>query len=345
MLHSAQLPAAPGAPAQRSTGSGARRWCGAGAVVLLSLAVFLALSLGAMNLSPSQVLDGLFDTSPLNDRTIVWELRLPRVLLALARRRQPRRRRRTAAGRHPQPARRPARARPHGGGALAASIAIKVSPDVPAAASRADRLRRHVHRRGVAVRPLVARRRLAGAARALRRRAIGRCFTAGINALLVTSNLSTQTALSWLAGGFFGRGWDDLRVTWPYCVAGLIAALLLSRNMNILALGDEPAQSLGLSVERTRVLAIATAALLAGASVAAAGMVAFVGLVIPHIARSLIGDDHRKLIPLSALLGASLVVYADTSRASSSSPSEIPLGIVTAVVGAPFLLYLVRAKT
>ena len=111
------------------------------------------------------------------------------------------------------------------------------------------------------------------------------------------------------------------------------------------ALGDEPAQSLGLGVERTRVIAVATAALLAGASVAAAGMVAFVGLVIPHICRTFIGDDHRKLIPLSALLGAALVVYADLFARVAFAPNEIPLGIVTAVVGAPFLLYLVRAKT
>ena len=122
------------------------------------------------------------------------------------------------------------------------------------------------------------------------------------------------------------------------------AAMLLTRGMNVLALGDEAAQSLGLGVERTRLFAVAVAALLAGAAVSVAGMVAFVGLLIPHVARGLNGDDHRGLVPLSAILGATLVVYADLFARMVQRPVEIPLGIVTAVIGAPFLLYLVRSK-
>ncbi len=314
------------------------------AVLLLVLAVFAALSFGATTLSPLQVIDGLLDNGTTLDRVVVWEIRLPRVLLAvvvgasLA-----------VAGALLQGVTRNPLADPTvlgitAGGALAVSIAIKISADIgpawltPIAFLGTFLAAALVY--GMSWRGGVSPVRLA-----LSGVAVAALLTAGINAMLVTSNLSTQSALSWLAGGLFGRGWDDLQVTWPYAVVGITAAMLLARNMNILALGDEPAQSLGLSVERTRVFAVATAALLAGASVAAAGMVAFVGLVIPHICRTFIGDDHRKLIPLSALLGASLVVYADLFARVIVAPSEIPLGIVTAVVGAPFLLYLVRAKT
>lgn len=315
-----------------------------GAVLLLVSALFLALSLGATSIGPARVIDGLLDNGTNLDRTIVYEIRLPRVLLAalvgasLA-----------VAGALLQGVTRNPLADPHvlgltAGGAMAASVAIRFAPDIDAAwlapiafigTFLAAALVYGMSWRG-GVSPV--RLALSGVA-------VAALLTAGINAMLVTSNLSTQNALAWLAGGLFGRGWDELYVTWPWCAAGLVGALLLSRNMNILALGDEPAQSLGLNVELTRVLAVATAALLAGASVSAAGMVAFVGLVVPHVGRTLLGDDHRRLVPLSAMLGASLVVYADLFARVVVAPTEIPLGIVTAAVGAPFLLYLVRAKT
>lgn len=315
-----------------------------GAVLLLLSALFLALSLGATNIGPGRVIDGLFDTGTPLDRVVIYEIRLPRVLLAalvgasLA-----------VAGALLQGVTRNPLADPHvlgltAGGALAASIAIKISADVPAA-TLAPIAFIGTFTGAALVYGMSWRGGVSPVRLALSGVAVAALLTAGINAMLVTSNLSTQNALAWLAGGLFGRGWDELHVTWPWCVAGLAAALLLSRNMNILALGDEPAQSLGLNVELTRVLAVATAALLAGASVSAAGMVAFVGLVIPHVGRTLIGDDHRRLIPLSAMLGASLVVYADLFARVVVAPREIPLGIVTAAVGAPFLLYLVRAKT
>jgi iron complex transport system permease protein len=314
------------------------------ALLLLTVAVFGALSFGATNLTPSQVVDGLLDRGLPFHHTVVWQIRFPRVMLALVVGASL-----AVAGALLQGVTRNPLADPHvlgitAGGALAASIAIKLSADIaPALLTPIAFVGTFLGAGlvyGMSWRGGVSPVRLA-----LSGVAVAALLTAGINAMLVTSNLSTQNALAWLAGGLFGRGWDDLRVTWPYAVAGITAAMLLARNMNILALGDEPAQSLGLNVELTRVLAVGTAALLAGASVAAAGMVAFVGLVIPHICRTFIGDDHRKLIPLSAMLGASLVIYADLFARLIVAPIEIPLGIVTAAVGAPFLLYLVRSKT
>jgi len=330
------------APQRPRIGREVLAW-GVPAALLLS-ALALALMFGATNLGPGRVLDGLLDRGTALDRTIVYEIRLPRVLLALAVGASL-----AASGTLLQGVTRNPLADPHvlgltAAGALGVSIAIRISEDLPQPA----------------LAPVAALGAFGGAALvygmswrggvspvrlALSGVAVAALFSSGITTLLVTSNLSTQNALAWLAGGLFGRGWDDLQVTWPYVAAGLAAAMVLSRGMNILALGDEPAQSLGLHVERTRVLAVATAALLAGASVSAAGMVAFVGLVIPHAGRFLVGDDHRKLIPLSAILGAALVIYADLFARVVVAPTEIPLGIVTAAVGAPFLLYLVRSKT
>ena len=313
-------------------------------LALLALALVLGLTLGAVNLGPARVLDGLLDRG--DDRiarTIVWDLRLPRVLLAamvgasLG-----------VAGALLQGVTRNPLADPHilgltAGGALAATFALRLAEDLPDSAlapiAFAGSLAGAALVYGLSFRGGVSPARLA-----LSGVAVASMLTAFTTLLLVTSNLHTQAALAWLAGGLFGRGWEEFYVTWPYVAAGLAGAALLARNMNVLALGDETAQSLGLSVERTRLIAIAAAALLAGASVAAAGMVAFVGLLAPHVARFLTGDDHRQLIPLSAILGAALVTYADLIARTIQAPIEIPLGIVTAVVGAPFLLYLVRTR-
>ena len=314
-----------------------------GAIALLALAMVLGVSIGAVNLTPHQVLNGLLDRGNPIDHTIVWDLRLPRVVLAvlvgasLA-----------VSGALLQGVTRNPLADPHilgltAGGGLAAAILLRAYPDVPHAFIAPTAFAGSMV--GAALVYLLSWRGGISPVRlALSGVAVASLLTAGTTMVIVTSNLTTQGALSWLAGGLFGRGWVDLRVMWPYAAAGLGIALLLTRGMNILALGDEAAQSLGLGVERARLFAVATAALLAGAAVSVAGMVAFVGLVIPHIARFLVGDDHRSLVPMSAILGAALVAYADLFARVVEKPVEIPLGIVTAIIGAPFLLYLVRSK-
>ena len=313
-------------------------------IALLLLSIVLGVALGAVNLGPERVLDGLLDRDDRLARTIVWDLRLPRVLLAVL----------VGAslgvsGALLQGVTRNPLADPHilgitAGAGLAATAALRISAEFPdramAPVAFGGSLLGAALVYGMSFRGGVSPTRLA-----LSGVAVGSLLTAGTTMLLVTSKFTTQAALAWLAGGLFGRGWDDLHAMWPYAAAGLVAAALLARNLNVLSLGDEAAQSLGLHVERTRAFALAAAALLAGAAVSVAGMIAFVGLVVPHVARFLVGDDQRQLLPLSAILGAGLVSYADVFSRTVQAPVEIPLGIVTAAVGAPFLLYLVRAKT
>lgn len=315
-----------------------------GPLALLGAGIVLGLSLGAVSLAPDRVAEGLVSGDDALAHTIVWDLRLPRVLLAvlvgagLA-----------VSGGLLQGVTRNPLADPHilgltAGGGLAASIAVRASPELPqelvALVAFGGAMIGAAMVYGMSWRGGVSPLRLA-----LAGVAVASLLTAGTTMILVTSNLTTQAALSWLAGGLFGRGWDDLQVMWMYSAVGIGGAMLLSRGLNVLALGDETAQSLGLNVERTRLLAVGIAALLAGAAVSVAGMVAFVGLVIPHIARFLTGDDQRTLLPLSAVLGASLLTYADVFARVVQAPVEIPLGIVTAAIGGPFLMYLIRAKT
>jgi iron complex transport system permease protein len=291
-----------------------------------------------------RVIDGLLDRDDSLARTIVWDLRLPRVLIAilvgacLA-----------TSGALLQGVTRNPLADPHilgltAGAGLAAGLAIRISANLAqplvapiafaGALAGATLVYAMSWRGGVSS----VRLALAGVA-------VASFLTAGTTMVLVTSTLRTQSALSWLAGGLFGRGWDDLRIMAPYAIVGLMAAMLLTRRMNILSLGDEAAQSLGLPLERSRLMVIAVAAALAGAAVSVAGMVAFVGLVAPHVARFGTGDDHRTLVPLAALLGACLVLYSDILARVVVAPVEIPLGVITAAMGAPFLMYLIRAKT
>ena len=174
--------------------------------------------------------------------------------------------------------------------------------------------------------------------------ALSALFGSIIVALLASSRTFLQTSLGFLAGGLYGADWADLRSILPYALPALAAALALSGRLNILSLGDDIATGLGVLADRTRLAVLVVAGVLTAAAVAVAGLVGFVGLLSPHIARYVAGSDNRFLIPASALMGAILVSAADLVAKLVISPSEIPMGIITAAVGAPFLLYLVRFK-
>ena len=157
-----------------------------------------------------------------------------------------------------------------------------------------------------------------------------------------SDNLSHS--VSFFVGTLNGATWDDLKLIGPYMAVGIVVCFLLPSKMNILMLGDEMANSLGLRVERFRLFLIAVASLLAGSSVAVAGMISFVGLIVPHISRLIIGSDYRYLFPTSIFMGFSFVVICDTIGRVILPVGEMSVSIVLSFIGAPFFLYLLRRK-
>ncbi len=147
-----------------------------------------------------------------------------------------------------------------------------------------------------------------------------------------------------LVGSLNGTVWGDLQLIFPYMLVGVCICFFLPGKMNILMLGDEMASSLGLRVERFRLFLIAVASLLAGASVAVAGLISFVGLIVPHIARLIIGSDYKYLFPASIFLGYSFIVICDTVGRVVLPVGELSVSIVLSFIGAPFFLYLLRTK-
>ena len=155
---------------------------------------------------------------------------------------------------------------------------------------------------------------------------------------------SLGNASGFLVGGLNGCGWGSFRMILPYALAGVWSCLFLPSKMNILMLGDETANSLGLRTELFRFILIAVSSLLSGAAIAAVGMLSFVGLIVPHIARILVGSDYRYLFPASTLLGFSLIVICDTIGRVIMPPGEVPVSIIISFIGAPFFLFLLRSR-
>ncbi len=154
---------------------------------------------------------------------------------------------------------------------------------------------------------------------------------------------SFDQAVFWLLGSFQLAGWPEVRVVGPYFLAGLAVAIWLAKDMNLLVLGDETAQALGCPTGRVRKILLTVATFLAALSVSVSGIIGFVGLVVPHWVRLLIGPDHRRLFPFSALAGGTFLVYSDL-LARTLLPAELPIGVITAAVGAPVFLYLLHRK-
>ena len=160
------------------------------------------------------------------------------------------------------------------------------------------------------------------------------------------SERKLQGVVWWLLGNLEANEWPPVAVVGVVVAAGVAVAVLWARDLNILALGDAPAAHLGLHVARSRLLFYVVASLVTGATVAACGIIGFVGLIVPHAVRLLVGPDHRRLVPASAILGAAFLVLADCLARTLLSPREIPIGVVTALAGGPlFIMLLRRHKT
>ena len=159
--------------------------------------------------------------------------------------------------------------------------------------------------------------------------------------ILTTDNFTVQREMFfWLAGGFEGTTWDSARIIIPIVVIGTILTVISSRDLNLLLLGDDEAQSLGINVKAFRTGLIVLAAILTGIAVAFAGIISFVGLVVPHAIRLITGPDHRYVVLLSALAGALFVLVADTVARTLISPAELRVGIITAMIGGPAFIAL-----
>ncbi len=167
-------------------------------------------------------------------------------------------------------------------------------------------------------------------------------FASFITAVVLPRNDIADGVRSWQIGGVGGASFETIRLVLPFLAVGLLVCLVTARGLNSLALGDEVASGLGERVALTRAAAALGAVLLCGAATAVAGPIGFVGLVVPHLCRMLVGVDHRWLLPFSAVGGAALLTAADVVGRIVARPSEIDVGIITALVGAPFFIHVVR---
>lgn len=174
--------------------------------------------------------------------------------------------------------------------------------------------------------------------------ALGSIFGAGIQYLTVKYPMDVNAAILWLTGSLWGTVWKDVWFFLPWICILFPLTLVFSSKLDILQLGTDLAVNLGEKVENLRIILIAISVVLASASVSFVGSMGFVGLIAPHIARLLVGAKHKYIIPVSAMVGSSLILSADLIGRTIIPPMEIPVGIFTAIMGAPYFLYLIRRK-
>ena len=314
-------------------------------VLALALAVVLGVRFGSVELTTAQVLSALTGGGADWQRAIVVELRLPRMLLGalvgggLA-----------LAGATFQALLRNPLAEPYilgiSGGAsvgavlvLALGLAGTASWLLPLAALCGAVLAivlvfgvATASGRSLDVRALL----LAGVV-------VAAFFSACVAFILSVSEARTiQSAVLWIMGSLAGASWRSVTVTAAYTLPAAAALLMLARPLNLMAIGEETAHHLGADVERVKRLALGLAALVTAAGVAVAGVIGFVGLVVPHGIRLLVGSDHRTLLPLSFLAGATFLVISDVVAQVILAPTQVPVGVITAFVGVPIFLFLLR---
>jgi iron complex transport system permease protein len=340
---------APAAIRLRREGELSWRWLGAGALALLT-ALLLGLAIGPAGVPLDALLGDLLARLGLGgaaDRlsslqsAVLWELRAPRVVLGaivgatLA----------TAGGAYQAVFRNPL-ADPYllgaaAGAGLGATVAIVYAGAVPlplaafagatVAVAGAYLLGRSVgDGRGTVT--LI----LAGVAMA--------AFLTALQTLLLQQNTdNVRSIYSWLMGRLSTSGWGDVRMAAPYAALSVAVILAHRRLLDVLRVGDEEAAGLGVRVDRLRLLTVGAATLGTAAAVSVSGLIGFVGIVVPHAVRLLAGSSYRVVLPLSALFGAAFLVLADVIARTALSPAELPIGVVTACVGAPFFVVVLRS--
>jgi len=174
--------------------------------------------------------------------------------------------------------------------------------------------------------------------------ALGALLGSVVSYLIISSGEKMHGIIFWLMGSFSLSQWSDVRLVLPYVAVGTGVILLYARPLNIMQLDEEQAQQLGINVERLKLVLLAMATLITAAAVSFVGTIGFVGIIIPHTVRLIWGADHRFLLPLSVLTGAIFLILADLVARTAQAPTEIPIGVITALCGAPFFLYLLRRR-
>lgn len=168
-------------------------------------------------------------------------------------------------------------------------------------------------------------------------------FLAAVQTYLLQRHIDViQQVYSWLLGRLAGATWHDVRLLLPYAVVVTIVLLLLRRELDVLSVGDDEAASLGLHPQHTRYLLLAAASLGTAAAVSVSGLIGFVGIIVPHVVRLLFGSSYRTILPLSMLFGGAFLAAADLAARTLDAPREIPIGVVTAFLGAPFFILVLR---
>lgn len=330
-------------------------WWGLGGGLLALLAiVVLAGGIGSVYVPPMSVLQivaaklGLIrmpDTVPWAWQTIIWEIRLPRIALAAIVGAGLALSGATYQGLFRNPLADPYLIGVASGAGLGATVVLLTG--IPAFYSGFSLLPIAAFLGGllaVSISYLIARRSgglplttliLAGVA-------IGSLTSAVTSLLMIRANPDVKPLLGWLLGGLAGADWKDVQIVLPYVVLGIIGMMAYARVLNLFQLDEEEARQLGVSVERTKLILIVLASLTTAAAVSMSGLIGFVGLVAPHAVRLVWGHDHRFLLPMAMLVGAAFLVLADLVARTIVSPSELPVGVVTAFCGAPFFLYLLQ---
>lgn len=174
--------------------------------------------------------------------------------------------------------------------------------------------------------------------------AVGQFFTAIMSFLMVVNSNDMSKIIYWTMGSLSGKGWNPVKSLSIPILLTIVVLIYYSKELNILLTGDETAKSMGVNVERTKRIILVLGTLLTSLVVSVSGIIGFVGLIIPHIARIIFGPDHKILLPCSAIVGAIFMIITDTISRTLISPVEIPVGIITAMFGGPFFIYLLRSK-
>ncbi len=163
--------------------------------------------------------------------------------------------------------------------------------------------------------------------------------------LMVIRTENLQQIVYWLMGSMAGSTWSDIRMILPYFIIAMLIIIYYLKDLNIILLGEESAVHLGVDVEKVKIILLGAASLITASVVSVSGSIGFIGLVVPHMARMIIGPDHRKLFPLAVILGGAFLLITDSLARTIMAPLELPVGIITALAGGPYFIYLLRTKT